>query len=156
MRIWVQADVTNLELSKKALLPLKTNHPCCPAPVTSSIISDHCSRLGNSRKAVLCLLWNWHTGVCCQLSVKLLWHQSCWTFYTQLEAAFTWFPSPQAFQPLFSASPFSQQNENVKSVLRPTFLGTFTWVKMSLWLWVRYTFTELSPEIPVVTFSIQP
>lgn len=41
----------------------KQTSPAVPAPVTSSIISDHWSRLGNSRKAVLCLLWNWHTGI---------------------------------------------------------------------------------------------
>lgn len=57
MRILVQADVINLEQSKTALLPLKkTPSPAVPAPVTSSIIPDHWSRLGNSRKAVLCLL----------------------------------------------------------------------------------------------------
>lgn len=57
MRILVQADVINLEQSKTALLPLKKNpSPVVPAPVTSSIIPDHWSRLGNSRKAVLCLL----------------------------------------------------------------------------------------------------
>lgn len=131
MRIWVQADVTNLELSKTALLPLKTNQPCRPSPchLFNNIWSlEQAWQFKESCPLPLVKLAHRHTlPAQCRIVMTL----ESLNIYTQLEAAFTQLPSPRAFQPLFSASPFSQQNENVKSVLRPTLLGTFTsWVKM--------------------------
>lgn len=78
MRIWVQADVTAMELNIIPLIPLKTNQPCQSQPL-SPLQQYLITGSGLAMQGKLSFA-PWEAGIqeriCCQLSVKLLWHQS--------------------------------------------------------------------------------